>query len=124
MIAPHYNSRTAKIVFVVGGNGLYEMACPHLGRQSQQGSGQRQQEETTSVHYQKASARLSVGDAFVFPVGHPIAIIASQNSNLQLAEFGIKAWNNQICFLAGQDTYGTRFSRKQKSCLSSCQQER
>ncbi|KAL2509006.1 vicilin-like antimicrobial peptides 2-2 [Forsythia ovata] len=39
MIAPHYNSRTTRIVFVVGGNGRYEMACPHLGRQSQQSSG-------------------------------------------------------------------------------------
>ncbi|KAL2486924.1 cupin family protein [Abeliophyllum distichum] len=114
MIAPHYNSRTAKIVFVVGGSGRYEMACPHLGRQSQQGSGQRQQEETTSVHYQKASARLSVGDAFVFPVGHPIAIIASQNSNLQLAEFGIKAWNNQICFLAGQDNIWNQIQSEAK----------
>jgi len=106
MVAPHYNSRSTKLVFVVGGNGRFEMACPHLAAQSEQGSRrwkEKRGEIKTDVHYQRVDARLSVGDAFIIPAGHPIAIIASQDSNLQLASFGIKGSNNYKYFLAGKD---------------------
>ncbi|KAG8370235.1 hypothetical protein BUALT_Bualt14G0095900 [Buddleja alternifolia] len=106
MVAPHYNSRSTKLVFVVGGSGRFEMACPHLSAQSKQGSQgmkERQGETRTDVHYQRVDARLSVGDAFIIPAGHPIAIIASQDSNLQLASFGIKASYNNKYFLAGKE---------------------
>lgn len=102
MIAPYYNSRSTKLAFVVGGSGHFEMACPHLSAQSKsQGRKERQGETRTDVHYEKVRARLSVGDAFVVPAGHPVAIIASQESNLQLASFGIKGSYNQKYFLAG-----------------------
>ncbi|KAL7105293.1 hypothetical protein ACP275_07G035000 [Erythranthe tilingii] len=107
MVAPYYNSKSTRLVFVVGGSGYFEMACPHLanakGKHGSQGRKERQGEIITDVHYQKVSARLSVGDAFVVPAGHPIAIVASQDSNLQLAGFGIKASHNQKYFLAGQE---------------------
>ncbi|KAI3469600.1 hypothetical protein Pfo_026263 [Paulownia fortunei] len=106
MVAPCYNSRSTKLVFVVGGSGQFEMACPHLSAKSKQGSQgrkERQGETRTDVHYKKVSARLSVGDAFIIPAGHPIAIIASQDSNLQLAGFGIKGSYDQKYFLAGQE---------------------
>ncbi|GER34274.1 vicilin-like protein [Striga asiatica] len=102
MVAPYYNSRSTKLVFVVGGNGQYEMACPHLSDQSKHNS-QGQKEKQTGVHYERVSARLSIGDAFVIPAGHPIAILASQDSNLQLASFGIKGSFDQKHFLAGQE---------------------
>lgn len=50
----------------------------------------------------ETSADLAVGDAFVVPARHHIAIIAFQNSYLQLAEFEINARNNQIFFLVGK----------------------
>ncbi|CAA0823072.1 cupin family protein [Striga hermonthica] len=95
MVAPYYNSRSTKLVFVVGGSGQYEMACPHLSEQSKHNS--------QGVRYGRVSARLSIGDAFVIPAGHPIAIVASQHSNLQLASFGIKGSFDQKHFLAGQE---------------------
>ncbi|KAK4425648.1 Vicilin Car i [Sesamum alatum] len=106
MIAPYYNTRSTKLVVVVGGSGRFEMACPHLSAQSKQGSQGRKEREgetTSNVHYQKVSARLSVGDVFIVPAGHPIATIASQDSNLQLVAFGIKGSYNQKYFLAGKD---------------------
>ncbi|KAL2229932.1 UNVERIFIED_CONTAM: Vicilin Car i [Sesamum indicum] len=102
MVAPYYNSRSTKLVLVVGGNGRFEMACPHRSARSKQGRKERQG-ETTDVRYQRVSARLSIGDAFIVPAGHPIAMIASQDSNLQLVSFGIKGSYNQKYFLAGQD---------------------
>ncbi|KAK6130223.1 hypothetical protein DH2020_036033 [Rehmannia glutinosa] len=104
MVAPYYNSRSTKLVFVVGGSGQFEMACPHVGTQTkQQGRKEKQGETRTDVHYEKISGRLSVGDAFIIPAGHPIAIIASQDSNLQLASFGIKGSYDQKYFLVGQE---------------------
>ncbi|KAL0376648.1 UNVERIFIED_CONTAM: Vicilin Car i [Sesamum calycinum] len=103
MIAPYYNSRSTKLVLVVGGSGRFEMACPHLSARSKQGRKERQGETTTDVRYQKVSARLSIGDAFIVPAGHPITMIASQDSNLQIVSFGIKGSYNQKYFLAGQD---------------------
>lgn len=103
MIAPYYNSKSTRLVFVVGGSGHFEMACPHLagGKHGSQGRKEKQGEIITDAHYHKVSSRLSVGDAFVVPAGHPIAIVASQDSTLQLAGFGIKASHNQKYFLAG-----------------------
>ncbi|KAK4478107.1 hypothetical protein RD792_017372 [Penstemon davidsonii] len=101
MIAPYYNSKSTRLVFVVGGSGQFEMACPHIASQSQW---RKERQETRSdVHYEKVSARLSVGDAFIIPAGHPISIISSKDSKLQLAGFGIKASFNQKYFLAGRE---------------------
>ncbi|XP_051127764.1 vicilin Cor a 11.0101-like [Andrographis paniculata] len=97
MTAPYYNSRSTKLVFVVRGRGRFEMACPHLSSSSKR-------EQNGDTHYEKASADLSVGDLFVFPAGHPIAIVAHKDSDLELVSFGIRGSNNQKYFLAGRDS--------------------
>ncbi|PHT85889.1 hypothetical protein T459_07995 [Capsicum annuum] len=51
MVLPHYNTRVSWLVMVVEGKGRFEMACPHLGSQSQR-----------QGHYQKVQGSLSVGD--------------------------------------------------------------
>lgn len=93
---------------VVEGTGRFEMACPHLGTQSQrQGSrgGRREQEseeqEGGDVHYQKVRGTLSAGDVLVVPAGHPITFIATGGSNLRIVGFGVNAHNNRKNFLAG-----------------------
>ena len=50
---------------------------------------------------QNYKAKLSSGDVFVIPAGHPVAVKAS--SNLDLLGFGINAENNQRNFLAGDE---------------------
>ncbi|PNX71401.1 convicilin, partial [Trifolium pratense] len=54
-----------------------------------------------SIQVQRYRARLSPGDVFVIPAGHPIVVSAS--SNLYLVGFGINAENNQRNFLAGEE---------------------
>lgn len=110
VLVPHYNSKSTIVAVVEQGQGRIEMACPHVGRQGQQGSEGRgspreeQQEEESEggVQYQKVSTELSPGDVFIIPAGHPHAVIASQNENLRAVGFGINGWNNQRNFLAGK----------------------
>ncbi|XP_050219262.1 vicilin Jug r 2.0101 [Mercurialis annua] len=101
LMVPHYNSRATMIVLVVEGSGRMEMACPHLASQRQEQE-QEQDRTTARKQYQKISSDLSTGDVFIVPAGHPIAILASQNENLQTLAFGINAWSNERNFLAGQ----------------------
>ncbi|KAK2980624.1 hypothetical protein RJ640_011432, partial [Escallonia rubra] len=115
MIAPYYNTKSTRLVLVVEGSGRFEMACPELASQSQGSQGRREQERgERGAHYQKVGGRLSVGDAFVIPTGHPIAIVASQNENLQLVGFGINAQNNQKNFLAGKENIWNQVEREAK----------
>ncbi|KAK4357124.1 hypothetical protein RND71_022734 [Anisodus tanguticus] len=69
MVLPYYNTRSTTLVMVVEGKGRFEMACPHLGSQSQrqgQGSrggrrGQEQEEQDEgNVHYQKVRGQQSI----------------------------------------------------------------
>lgn len=90
MIGPYYNSRATKVAVVVDGEGYFEMACPHVGRESQTGS-----------TYQKISSRLRRGTVFVVPAGHPVASVASRNSNLQVLCFEVNARGNTRYPLAG-----------------------
>jgi mannose-6-phosphate isomerase-like protein (cupin superfamily) len=87
MAGPYYNSRATKISVVVEGEGFFEMACPHLS--------------SSSGSYQKVSARLRRGMVFVAPAGHPVAVIASQNNNLQVLCFEVNAHGNSRFPLAG-----------------------
>ncbi|KAK3042187.1 hypothetical protein RJ639_001307 [Escallonia herrerae] len=115
MIAPYYNTKSTRLVLVVEGSGRFEMACPELASQSQGSQGRREQETgERGAHYQKVGGRLFVGDAFVIPAGHPIAIVASQNENLQLVGFGINAQNNQKNFLAGKGNIWNQVQREAK----------
>jgi mannose-6-phosphate isomerase-like protein (cupin superfamily) len=117
VMVPHYNSRATVVVYVVEGTGRFEMACPHVSRQSREYRGRREEEEEekeSSGKFHRVSARLSPGDAFVIPAGHPIAVVASQGENLRLVGFGINGQNNQRNFLAGQENIINQMEREAK----------
>ncbi|KAF8013900.1 hypothetical protein BT93_I1687 [Corymbia citriodora subsp. variegata] len=99
MFGPFYNSKATKISFVTEGEGYLEMACPHL---SSKHSRHHQQQGSGGPTYQKVRARLRCGTTFVAPAGHPVAVIASQNSNLQIACFEVNAEDNVKYPLAGK----------------------
>ena len=116
VMVPHYNSRATVVVFVVEGTGRFEMACPHLSSQSQEHQGKREEEEEeeSSGKFQRVSARLSPGDAFVIPAGHPISVVASERENLRLVGFGINGHDNRRNFLAGNRSSQLTFSKQTK----------
>ncbi|XP_058758640.1 vicilin-like [Vicia villosa] len=105
LLLPHYNSRAIVIVTVNEGNGDFEL----LGQRNENQQGQRKEEEEEEEQGEEEinkqvinyKAKLSQGDVFVIPAGHPVAIRAS--SNLNLLGFGINAENNQRNFLAGEE---------------------
>lgn len=98
-MVPHYNSKATVMAMVVEGNGRFEMACPHMSSQRQQGGGEPEEEEMEQ--YENVGARISPGDVFIIPAGHPLAIVSSQNQNLRIVGFGVNAQNSQRNFLAG-----------------------
>ncbi|KAI5403138.1 provicilin-like [Lathyrus oleraceus] len=105
LLLPHYNSRAIVIVTVNEGKGDFEL----LGQRNENQQGLReeddeeeeQREEETKKQVQSYKAKLTPGDVFVIPAGHPVAVRAS--SNLNLLGFGINAENNQRNFLAGEE---------------------
>lgn len=97
MMAPNYNSRTTYIVLVEEGSGYFEIASPHMDSES------NKKKESSTQGYEKVKSRLSKGDVFIVPAGHPIALVASENERIRAIGFGINAENNQRYFLAGQD---------------------
>ncbi|XP_062143371.1 vicilin Cor a 11.0101-like [Alnus glutinosa] len=99
MSGPYYNSRATKICVVIEGEGFFEMACPHL---------------SSSGSYQKVSGRLRRGVVFVAPAGHPVAVIASQNNNLQVLCFEVNAHGNFRFPLAGKGNIVNEFEREAK----------
>ncbi|PHT85900.1 hypothetical protein T459_08006 [Capsicum annuum] len=103
MVLPHYNTRASWLVMVVEGKGRFEMACPHLGSQSQR-----------QGHYQKVQGSLSVGDVFVIPARHPLKIIANEGSNLRMAGFAVNGHCNRLNFLAGQESIWRNLDREAK----------
>ncbi|KAL2922660.1 Vicilin-like antimicrobial peptides 2-1 [Bienertia sinuspersici] len=98
MMAPNYNSRATYVVVVEEGSGYFEMACPHMGNESN-----KKQQEGNSHKYEKVRSLLSKGDVFVIPAGHPVALVASENESIRAIGFGINAKDNQRNFLAGKD---------------------
>ncbi|PIA31706.1 hypothetical protein AQUCO_04900178v1 [Aquilegia coerulea] len=109
MLGPYYNSRSTKIAMVVNGNGYFEMVCPHLSRQQ----GQQGREQSGST-YQQVRARVSRGDVLVVPAGHPIVTVASNDQNLEVACFDIKARNNRMYALAGNNNILKQLQRESK----------
>ncbi|XP_058781771.1 vicilin [Vicia villosa] len=105
LLLPHYNSRAIVIVAVNEGKGDFELVG--LRNENQQGQRkeddeeEKQGEEEINKKVQNYKAKLSPGDVFVIPAGHPVAVKAS--SNLDLLGFGINAENNQRNFLAGEE---------------------
>ncbi|KAL5541526.1 hypothetical protein UlMin_009236 [Ulmus minor] len=113
MMVPHFNSRATVLAMVVEGNGQFEMACPHLARQSQEREQREEQEqEQSSGQYHRVTARLSPGDVVIIPAGHPIAIVA--NENLRMVGFGINAENNEKNFVAGRDNMLRQLEKEAK----------
>ncbi|GAU37858.1 hypothetical protein TSUD_22740 [Trifolium subterraneum] len=104
LLLPHYNSRATIIVTAVEGKGEFELVGHRNENQQEQREDEEDEEEEgheRSGQVQRYRARLSPGDVFVIPAGHPIAVSAS--SNLYLVGFGINAENNQRNFLAGEE---------------------
>lgn len=104
---PHYNSRAIVIVVVNEGNGDFELVGQRnenqQGRRKEDDEEEEQGEEEINKQVQNYKSKLSQGDVFVIPAGHPVAIRAS--TNLNLLGFGINAENNQRNFLAGISYY-------------------
>ncbi|XP_054791217.1 provicilin-like [Prosopis cineraria] len=131
LFLPHYNTRAIVLGFVADGEGDTEMACPHLANQQRSSSEdeegaeynrkgrrqseseqrqQRQQQEEDQEEQQdqrregqvkRLSAKLSKSGLYISPAGHPVAIRASRNSNLEVVEFILNAPYNFRNFLAG-----------------------
>ncbi|PNX60337.1 vicilin-like protein, partial [Trifolium pratense] len=104
LLLPHYNSRATLIVTVVEGKGEFELVGQRNENQQEQREENEEEEEEgqeRSRQVQRYRARLSPGDVFVIPAGHPVAVSAS--SNLYLVGFGINAENNRRNFLAGEE---------------------
>ncbi|MCL7042585.1 hypothetical protein MKW94_026608 [Papaver nudicaule] len=116
MMAPFYNSKSSRFVMVVKGQGYFEMACPHISKTQQRGERTEEQEETEQqgVHYERISAQLRSGTAFVIPASHPTTIVASKNQNLQMVVFGINVRDNHKNFLAGRENVMNQISREAK----------
>ncbi|CAL5201855.1 unnamed protein product [Lathyrus oleraceus] len=105
LLLPHYNSRAIVIVTVNEGKGDFELVGQRNENQQEQrkedDEEEEQGEEEINKQVQNYKAKLSSGDVFVIPAGHPVAVKAS--SNLDLLGFGINAENNQRNFLAGDE---------------------
>ncbi|XP_045823445.1 vicilin-like [Trifolium pratense] len=104
LFLPHYNSRATLIVTTVEGNGEFELVSHENENQHEQreeDEAEKEEGQERSRQVQRYRARLSPGDVFVIPAGHPVAVSAS--SNLYLVGFGINAENNQRNFLAGEE---------------------
>ncbi|PIA56046.1 hypothetical protein AQUCO_00700403v1 [Aquilegia coerulea] len=95
MIGPYYNSRSTKIAMVVNGN----------GEKGQRGS--------TST-YQKMSGRISRGDVYVTPAGHPFVAVASNDENLEVVMFEINARYNHRYQLAGKNNILKQLEKEAK----------
>ncbi|XP_009605859.1 vicilin Jug r 2.0101 [Nicotiana tomentosiformis] len=104
MLLPVYCTRTTWFVMVVEGNGRFEMACPHLGSQSQR----------QGRHYQKVQGSLSVGDVLIIRAGHPITVVATGDSDLRMVGIGFNAHNNRMNFLAGRQSIWRNIDREAK----------
>ncbi|KAM1874346.1 hypothetical protein ACFX13_008080 [Malus domestica] len=113
MEGPFFNSRATKISVVLDGEGHFEMACPHVGKQRQH-SGRSQQRQKSSPTYQKMRGDLRRGAVFVAPAGHPVTTIASRNNNLQLLCFEVNARDNIMFPLVGKNNVVSQFDRQAK----------
>ncbi|KAH0457516.1 hypothetical protein IEQ34_012831 [Dendrobium chrysotoxum] len=109
MLAPFINTRAFKIAVVVKGSGYVEIIRPaeekdllKQRREHKEAEPWRQPEET-GRRYTRVSSLLSEGSVIVSPPGHPTAIVASKEQNLQLVCFEVRAENNELVFIAGKN---------------------
>ncbi|KAE8663504.1 hypothetical protein F3Y22_tig00112957pilonHSYRG00062 [Hibiscus syriacus] len=61
------------------------------------------EEEKRAGEYSKMRVRLSAGDSFIVPAGHPVTYVASDNQRLRFIAFGLYHQNNTRIFIAGKD---------------------
>ncbi|XP_004496704.1 vicilin-like [Cicer arietinum] len=102
LMLPHFNSRAIVVLFINEGKGHLELVgLRNEQQEQQQEEDEEQEEEERNNQVQRFRARLSPGDVFIIPAGHPVAVNAS--SDLNFVGFGINAENNQRNFLAGED---------------------
>jgi len=120
MMTLSYNTRAHKIAVVVdGGEGYFEMACPHVsgGRSSQRRErehgrrewGREEEEEQggrgqKSRSYTQVKSRIREGSVIVIPAGHPTALVAGEDKNLTVLCFEVNANFDEKVFLAGRNS--------------------
>jgi len=124
MMTLSYNTRAHKITIVVdGGEGYFEMACPHVsgGRSSQRRErergrrewGREEEEEREeeqggrgqkSRSYTQVKSRIREGSVIVIPAGHPTALVAGEDKNLTVLCFEVNANFDEKVFLAGRNS--------------------
>jgi hypothetical protein len=121
MMTLSYNTRAHKIAIVVdGGEGYFEMACPHVsgGRSSQcrerehgrreWGREEREEEQGGRGHksrsYRQVKSRIKEGSVIVIPAGHPTALVAGEDRNLAVLCFEVNANFDEKVFLAGRNS--------------------
>ncbi|KAG0448001.1 hypothetical protein HPP92_028051 [Vanilla planifolia] len=80
MMGPRYNTEATKLAFVMQGKGFMEMVAPPV-------PGEEGKEE-------KMVRPIVAGSVFVTRLGHPMALVATGESNLEVLCFGIKTGRN------------------------------
>ncbi|KAJ6796429.1 putative acrosin [Iris pallida] len=120
MMAPFYESKATEIMIVSDGRGEFEMVSPHLSSQNQsqcrrgQWGEESKEEEEGRCRYQKVKSSLTQGTVFIIPAGHPTAIIASEEQNLQVVCFKVHARNSRKVFLAGRNNVVNEMEKEAK----------
>ncbi|KDP42507.1 hypothetical protein JCGZ_00304 [Jatropha curcas] len=109
LMVPFYNSKATAIIFVVEGDGYFEMVSPCVSSQAMEGKGE---ETEGNEPYQQINSNVSAGDVIVLPAGSPFAILASGNQNLIAASFTVNDKHNQRNFLAGAGNVMTQLDRE------------
>ncbi|KAF6138138.1 hypothetical protein GIB67_033552 [Kingdonia uniflora] len=109
MFGPYFNTKAIKIALVIDGSGNIEMARPHLS--SSRGQEQQQQ---GSGSYKKIEARISRGDIYVVPSGHPIVTVSSGHQNLEAVCFEINTEGNEKIDLAGKNDVLNQLEKEAK----------
>ncbi|GLJ26000.1 hypothetical protein SUGI_0498730 [Cryptomeria japonica] len=112
MLVPNYNTRATKFGIVINGEGILEMACPHLagggggrsyGGGGGGGQGQYEEGQQRDISYQKVRARLRPGIVFMVPRAHPYTTIASPGRPLLILCFEVTDHRNIRKFLTGKN---------------------
>ncbi|KAK8709623.1 hypothetical protein V6N13_060636 [Hibiscus sabdariffa] len=85
------------LILVTQGKGYVEMVYPARSRK-----------------YRKVTARLSAGDIFVVPAGHPFTFVASENENLRAIGFSLYNQDNRRIFIAGKNNMVRHMDREAK----------
>ncbi|KAJ6846500.1 globulin-1 S allele-like [Iris pallida] len=121
MMTPFYESKATEIMMILDGRGEFEMVSPYLSSQNQSSQCRRgqwgeesEEEEEGRCRYQKVKSSLTQGTVFIIPAGHPTAIIASEEQNLQVVCFKVHAKNSRKVFLTGRNNVVNQMEKEAK----------